>query len=536
MAKPKSSQISQFRQEIKTWYHDDGLTQDQIRKKLLVDHGITASQRTLQRKLDEWGFNKNQPVTEDMEAEIQELFRIGLKHQQIIEHIQRERPGVNVSLRSLQRRLRQWGMSRHNKAGRNPELLELVRHYFFVERLKDEEILTRLKSHGADISPVELARLRIKNGMKRRLRPGIDANDDYDPSEGHLQTVAPANLQLPVNKKINRRVYNRRHYEAIEQRERGTIAARIRRKTRSMVAGPNYMWCIDRYHIFRTFGIEIHAGIDAYSRRIMWISMGRSNSQPTNITRHFLETVISLGFRPWFTRTDGAETPLLSHTQHQLAMGTKPQVAASFPDGVVYDLKQGDHMTECHIYDQSAGDGKTGQWWRQLRAETADHWISYFQWLTRVGAFIEGFLPDQVALYAIYVPLIQQELNEFVEQWNNHHIKYQRNEGDAIDGRVNALWETTDVQNFGVSITVDAYMIELTHQLLEPLSLYDPSGFLSPETQQLCNHWLEENSILNIQFDKAHPHLHKYLALKDYLTEYENEGREPKLTLNEIPP
>ena len=34
------------------------------------------------------------------------------------------------------------------------------------------------------------------------------------------------------------------------------------------IPGPNHLWSIDGHDKFRNYGIEIYAGIDAYSRRI----------------------------------------------------------------------------------------------------------------------------------------------------------------------------------------------------------------------------------------------------------------------------
>lgn len=41
--------------------------------------------------------------------------------------------------------------------------------------------------------------------------------------------------------------------------------------------GPDWLWCCDGYDKFRNYGIEVYAGVDAYSRRIEWCYLGNSN-------------------------------------------------------------------------------------------------------------------------------------------------------------------------------------------------------------------------------------------------------------------
>lgn len=45
-----------------------------------------------------------------------------------------------------------------------------------------------------------------------------------------------------------------------------------RRQYRSK--GPNYIWHVDGYDKLKPFGFCIHACIDGYSRRILWLEVG----------------------------------------------------------------------------------------------------------------------------------------------------------------------------------------------------------------------------------------------------------------------
>lgn len=38
--------------------------------------------------------------------------------------------------------------------------------------------------------------------------------------------------------------------------------------------GPDFLWCCEGHNKFRNYGIEIYAGVDAYSRRILLVYVG----------------------------------------------------------------------------------------------------------------------------------------------------------------------------------------------------------------------------------------------------------------------
>ena len=57
---------------------------------------------------------------------------------------------------------------------------------------------------------------------------------------------------------------------------------------------------------------------------------------------------------------------------------------------------------------------------------------TYFTNLQKTGLFSADMLADRIALYAIYLPLIRDQILEFVEVWNVHRIRKQRNRPNAV--------------------------------------------------------------------------------------------------------
>lgn len=71
--------------------------------------------------------------------------------------------------------------------------------------------------------------------------------------------------------------------ESTEARRRGPD--KIRQSGEFIIPGPDFLWCCDGHDKFRNYGIEIYAGVDAYSRRIQWIYAGNSNRRQISVLR-----------------------------------------------------------------------------------------------------------------------------------------------------------------------------------------------------------------------------------------------------------
>ena len=65
---------------------------------------------------------------------------------------------------------------------------------------------------------------------------------------------------------------------------------RLRRKNyRSL--GPNHIWYADGYNKLITFRFRIHSCIDGYSRKILWLSVLKSNNNPVTIALFYLDNI-----------------------------------------------------------------------------------------------------------------------------------------------------------------------------------------------------------------------------------------------------
>ena len=69
----------------------------------------------------------------------------------------------------------------------------------------------------------------------------------------------------------------------------------------------------DGYDKLKPFGFPIHACVDGWSRKVLWLYVTRSNSWPHNIATYYLEAVEQQGGCPQKLITDlGTENGLMA--------------------------------------------------------------------------------------------------------------------------------------------------------------------------------------------------------------------------------
>ena len=63
------------------------------------------------------------------------------------------------------------------------------------------------------------------------------------------------------------------------------------------------------------------------------------------------------------------------------------------------------------------------------------------------GLFNLDSLADQIAVYAIYGPIVREEFATFMELWNGHKIHTQKSRPHIISGIPMDLYKTDQVRN-----------------------------------------------------------------------------------------
>ncbi|XP_031338632.1 uncharacterized protein LOC116174338 [Photinus pyralis] len=176
---------------------------------------------------------------------------------------------------------------------------------------------------------------------------------------------------------------------------------------------PNYMWHIDGYEKLKPYGVCISGCIDGFSHKILWLRAAYSNNNPRIICSDFLDTVTNIKGYPQSIRTDmGTENGLVKHVQEYF-------------HEAMHNVQNGNVLPP-FLYGTSQANQRIEAWWGLLRRQHSQYWMNCFEHLKDDGMF-NGTLIDKSLLQYCFMDLIQVELNEFAQEWNNHVIRKTRN-------------------------------------------------------------------------------------------------------------
>ncbi|KAI1761882.1 hypothetical protein GGR53DRAFT_449456 [Hypoxylon sp. FL1150] len=487
---------------------------------------------------------------DDYKDEIIERWSIGEPidsiHRYLLTHIE-------VTQRTLERRLQQWDLFRRSRTIITPEIVSLIRYLVFDYGYKDASVLRDLRREGIELSPRGLQLVRLKHGIKRRFRTDEERNE--------IMNQAQAFLEERDRYSSSARRYGRSYLYRLLRTRAGILVGRNRiyqiykelypaevqrrreagwsHRTEFQVPGPNWLWSLDGYAKLADFGFQIYACIDAYSRLIIWIYVGRSATTAISTLKQFLRTVMQGEIRPCFTRADhGVETPLWVGAQATLADAARTEIAYDDSDGNPQIHHQGSRITSVHMYGPSTRNIKIESWWRRFREGSTDRWIGFKNTLIHNALFIPGDPIDLIAVYAIYGPMIKDEFAEFVEIWNSHSIRKQRNRPHVRPGIPYDLYNTDEVPNWGIPVEEGSPAYEAAQVMYQPLEDIEIDEFMTPETTEWCERQLEAlgfDGILHTEEDHINPHIRTYVQLREIVRGHVISGQEPHLQLIEAP-
>lgn len=297
----------------------------------------------------------------------------------------------------------------------------IVRYYFFRGFDYEEIRMFLQKYYDIELSIRTLKR-RIKSYGLRRRQPDYDINgvraaiheviDGHGSLQGYRSvwhTLQLKGLQIPrvVVQEILREI----DPEGSELRR----AHRLKRR-KYHNPGPNYAWHCDGYDKLKPFGFPIHACVDGWSRKILWLYVCRSNNQPDNIAKYYLDAVEEFGGCPVDLVTDlGTENGTMAATQ------------AFFRDD-----------PNSHRYVPSPRNQRIEAWWSQLRKSCSTWWINFFKDLVEQRTVDLTSEMEVECLWFSFSGLLQKVLDEMKEHWNTHQIRGSRH--DTISGRPDSLY------------------------------------------------------------------------------------------------
>lgn len=181
------------------------------------------------------------------------LFKCGYEYKGILDILQTYYD-VHISLRTLHRLLREYGLRRKLVGNSTANMIESV----------SKEI------------------------------QGVGVNRGY---RSIYQNLIEQGIQIPV--RMVRLTMKELDPSGVERRSKRVLRRRV-----YTTNGPNDVWHIDGNDKLKPFGFSIHGAIDGFSRKILWLEVSETNKDPTIIAHYFANTVKSLQIIPKLVRGD----------------------------------------------------------------------------------------------------------------------------------------------------------------------------------------------------------------------------------------
>ena len=311
---------------------------------------------------------------------------------------------------------------------------DLIKHYF-LSGYSYEEIRNTLESvHDIQLSIRQINRILRTLGLYRR-RNHISPREALQAVSVELNSSASCFGYRLMHQKLRTEGVNIDREtvrialqildpEGVEQRSRRRFR---RRKYTSK--GPNHIWHLDGYDKLKPFGLAIHGAIDGYSRKILWLEVGSSNNNPRIVASYFVHTIRQLQLIPRCIRVDrGSENVVIGGIQRFLRQSQTHQ----------------EENDMSFRYGPSTRNQRIESWWSVFRRNRCTWWINFFKDLCDETIFDPSIHYHVNFLRFCFIGLVQTELDQTKQLWNNHRIRKNRN-AESPAGRPNVLFFTPDL-------------------------------------------------------------------------------------------
>ncbi|XP_066927710.1 uncharacterized protein [Clytia hemisphaerica] len=198
--------------------------------------------------------------------------------------------------------------------------------------------------------------------------------------------------------------------ELLEARRPG---AKKKEKGHFSSPGPNFVHSLDGHDKLMgyqnsTFPIAIYGSIDTCSRKILWLKVWSSNSNPDLIGRFYIEYLYKSKVVAQNLRIDkGTETVQMAGVHCYLL---KDKV---------------DDPTKNIIFGPSTSN-QIERWWKELHEKLEEYYKDQLRTMKDNLMYDPKNELHREILAYVMVPIIQHQVDVFVELWNNHRIRKQK--------------------------------------------------------------------------------------------------------------
>ena len=165
------------------------------------------------------------------------------------------------------------------------------------------------------------------------------------------------------------------------------------------VPGPNFLWHADGNHKLIRYRIVVHAAIDGFSRLVTFINCATNNTAET-VLEHFIRATSEYGL-PSRIRTDhgGENVGVWRFMNYMRGEGRGSYIAGS-----------------------SVHNARIERLWRDVRTNVLSTYAIIFHTLEDEGVLDVDNEVDLFCLHHVYLPRIQESLQNFKQGWNHHAL------------------------------------------------------------------------------------------------------------------
>jgi len=327
------------------------------------------------------------PATIDLEP-----YRAAIEQRLLIDHQSHaevltwlEEEGITVAPRTLKRRCKEWGVTRRALTSNDTAIAEVEQQYFSTHG-SDEAIATTLNAQGLHLSAIQVRSLRLANGWRRRTVDDTELADQRTETFARVRAALNEGTCRSYGRGLLQSYLRVQGFIAREDDVRDAIAFHDAQGTQArrrgpdkhrkdgefITPGPDFLWCCDGHDKFRNYGIEIYAGVDAYSRRIQWVYVGNSNRRQISILRQMLAVVQHHNRCPSFWRSDRGKEVLLLADSH-FSFYRKHKEA----EGATQEELDTLRLRDCYMFGTSTANIKIeSTWMRMIRSQTGPWLVS----------------------------------------------------------------------------------------------------------------------------------------------------------------
>jgi hypothetical protein len=210
---------------------------------------------------------------------------------------------------------------------------------------------------------------------------------------------------IRATQKTVRRILNLLDPEGVELRARNCLRRRLYKNK-----GPGYMVHIDGYDKLKPFGSSIHGCVDGFSRKVLWLQVLRSNKNPYVVSKCYFDYLIRFQRLPKIIRCDGGTENVVICDVH----------------AALRNSANGESENLSVIVGRYTNNQRIEMFWGLLKKGFTQHWRNFFQDMQDSGLLNMAREDDIEILRLWFTPVIQNHLDIFAENWNNHRIRSQR--------------------------------------------------------------------------------------------------------------